>query len=44
MPEPAPITADKPIWEWRVIEQWHCARRGQGWAAVTTADLTGHRR
>ncbi|MEV0331909.1 hypothetical protein [Nocardia sp. NPDC050717] len=32
LPPPAPITPDKPVWEWRVIERWHRSRRGQGWA------------
>lgn len=34
---------DTPGWEWDTIETWLRSRRGRGWAAGTTADLSGHR-
>jgi hypothetical protein len=32
-----------PGWEWDTIDGYQRRRRGRGWAAGTTADLTGHR-
>ncbi|MFF0547253.1 helix-turn-helix transcriptional regulator [Nocardia thailandica] len=37
IPPPAPVTLDKPVWEWRVIERWNRSRRGQGWAGEPMA-------
>lgn len=43
MPEPQLAPGGSPAWEWDVIEDWIRTRRGQGWAAGTTADATGRR-
>ncbi|MFD6356676.1 SAM-dependent methyltransferase [Nocardia tengchongensis] len=43
MPPPGMEVSDRPAWEWDVIERWVKDRRGQAWAAGTTADETGRR-
>lgn len=43
MPPPGMEVSDRPAWEWDVIERWVKDRRGQAWAAGTTADEAGRR-
>ncbi|WP_435592752.1 hypothetical protein [Nocardia sp. bgisy118] len=43
LPEPDMELGDRVGWQWRTIESWIKTRRGQGWAAGTTADESGRR-
>ncbi|WP_280264680.1 helix-turn-helix transcriptional regulator [Nocardia wallacei] len=43
LPVPGLEVSGRSAWEWDVIERWIVQRRGQDWAAGTTADEAGRR-
>lgn len=43
LPPADDVISGTPVWEWPTIEEWVGYRRGSGWAAGTTADLSGRR-